>query len=78
MGEPKISKIEITGVSYKLSRKVNKMDITFKTQITKSTEKQNMPEMGGVIYLMMQTLILTCYKFHCREFEQIVRITVLS
>lgn len=28
------------------------MDITFKTQITKSTEKQNIPEMGGVIYLM--------------------------
>ena len=28
------------------------MDITFKTQITKLTEKQNVPEMRGFIYLM--------------------------
>ena len=28
------------------------MDIPFKTQITKLTEKQNVPEMGGFIYLM--------------------------
>ena len=48
----KFLKVEIIGVSYKLSGKVKKMDIPFKTQITKLTEKQNVPEMGGFIYLM--------------------------